>query len=230
MPNDIIMIRHAQSTWNAQSKFTGWADPPLTTLGESEAERAAATLGRAGYVFDVVYTSVLQRAQKTADIILDELQLNDIPVHSDWRLNERHYGGLQGLDKVAMAKDVGEKQVLRWRRGFLDMPPALEAEDERHPRFDARYQHIPSEKLPSRENLLDTQNRAKSFWQDRIPSHLAAGDKVLISSHGNTLRALIMFLSGMSEKEVETFEIPTGVPIVYRFDKNGQPESWHYLD
>lgn len=229
MANDLVMIRHAQSTWNAEGRFTGWADPPLTDLGRAEAEKAGHLLKRRGYSFDRVFTSRLQRAAATAEIILEVLDQSNIPLEADWRLNERHYGALQGLSKQDLRDRAGEEQVHRWRRGYRDLPPALATEDPRHPQFDGRYADLPRDRLPAVENLADTRARAFAFWQEQIVPALRAGERVLISAHGNTLRALIMALANMTEAEVERFEIPTGTPIIYRVNDAGEPLSWQYL-
>lgn len=234
MPNEnnlkhVILIRHAQSTWNAETRFTGWADPPLTELGISEAEKAGALLTEANIKFDHVYTSALKRAQQTAQIIMETTQQSDVNVTEDWRLNERHYGQLQGLNKVEMAEKVGEEQVLKWRRGYLDKPDPLPIDDSRHPRFDAKYQHIDASRLPSAENLAETRARAMEFWTDTVVPAVQRGESLLISSHGNTLRGLIMALSDMSAEEVETFEIPTGVPIIYHLNDDGTANRWGYI-
>lgn len=226
---EVVMIRHAQSTWNAEGRFTGWADPPLTGLGRAEAERAGHTLRRKGYKFDRVFTSRLQRAATTAHIVLQVLQQAELPLEADWRLNERHYGALQGRDKQALRDEVGDAQVHRWRRGYQDTAPALAEDDPRHPRFDGLYADLPREKLPEVESLADTRARAVEFWLEKVVPALAAGEPVFISAHGNTLRGLIMALANMSTTEVEEFEIPTGVPIVYRFTSDGKPLAWEYL-
>lgn len=227
---EVVMIRHAQSTWNAEGRFTGWADPPLTDLGEAEANKAGNLLKRHGYRFDRVYTSRLKRAAATTDIILQVMDQTDTPVEADWRLNERHYGALQGLSKQDLREQAGDAQVHRWRRGYLDTAPALAADDPRHPKYDAHYADVPRERLPAVENLADTRKRVMEFWQEKVEPALAKGERMLISAHGNTLRALIMALADMSEEEVEQFEIPTGTPIVYRFDAEGRPLSWEYLE
>lgn len=227
---EVVMIRHAQSTWNAEGRFTGWANPPLTELGKAEAEKAGKTLKARGYHFDKVYTSRLVRATDTADIILQILGQPGAPVEADWRLNERHYGALQGLSKEQLRDQVGEAQVHRWRRGYRDTAPALAPDDPRHPKNDSSYDDIPRQRLPAVESLADTRVRAVEFWQEKVLPALLKDDQILISAHGNTLRALIMALADMSEDEVEQFEIPTGTPIIYRFDVSGRPLSWAYLD
>lgn len=229
MSVEVVMIRHAQSTWNAEGRFTGWANPPLNAFGEAEAAKAGKTLKQSGYQFDQVYSSYLQRAETTARILLAELGKPNTPMALDWRLNERHYGDLQGKSKTEMAETVGKEQVHRWRRGYKDTPPPLAYEDPRHPRFDPIFKDIAPEQLPGVESLADTRARAMAFWQDKVVPDMAEGKRVLIAAHGNTLRGIIMALSKMSESEVETFEIPTGTPIVYSFDADGTPLSWKYL-
>lgn len=225
----VVMIRHAQSTWNAEGRFTGWADPPLTDLGKTEANKAAKLLKQHGYGFDRVYSSRLTRATDTADIILQVMNETGVPVERDWRLNERHYGALQGLSKQDLREQAGDAQVHRWRRGYSDTAPALADDDPRHPQFDPDYADVPSERLPAVESLADTRRRAVEFWHEKVEPALLKGEQILISAHGNTLRALIMALADMAEEEVEKFEIPTGTPIIYRFDAKGRPLSWEYL-
>lgn len=227
---EVIMIRHAQSTWNAEHRFTGWANPPLTSKGEHEAARAADLLSDHGYTFDKAYTSVLSRAQRTADILIERLGLASIAKTSDWRLNERHYGALQGQSKEEMSKMVGEEQVWKWRRSYLELPPGIDAEDQRHPRFDPVYAELKPEQLPCTENLAMTLDRVSSLWHEIITKDIKQGQRILISAHGNTLRALIMHLSGMRQREVEQFEIPTATPIVYRFNEFAEAIDWHYLE
>lgn len=227
---EVVMIRHAQSTWNAEGRFTGWADPPLTALGIAEADKAGRLLQQHGYHFSRVFTSRLQRADTTARIILGCLRQETTQVEPDWRLNERHYGALQGRSKQELTDQVGEAQVHRWRRGYQDTAPALAIDDTRHPKFDARYQDLDPALLPAVESLADTRVRAMAFWQEQVVPAMLQGEKILISAHGNTLRAIIMALDGMSEAEVEKFEIPTGTPIVYRFNSKGEPLGWEYLE
>ena len=235
MPNKIgkpvaIMIRHAQSEWNLAGRFTGWANPSLTLAGREEAERAAASIVAAGFRFGRVYSSRLRRARDTARIILQQSGQSDLPIVEDWRLNERHYGALQGKDKVEMAARVGEAQVWRWRRGYNDVPPKMAHDNPAHPRNDTYWSDIDSVCLPNGESLAATRNRVMDFWDERIKPMLCSDSPLLISSHGNTLRALLMALDDMSVEEVESFEIPTGVPIVYSFSSSGEPSSWRYLD
>lgn len=226
---EVVMIRHAQSTWNAEGRFSGWSNPPLTSLGIAEADKAARALNKAGYRFDRVFTSYLQRADVTARIILAEMN-QKIEIEKDWRLNERHYGDLQGRSRQELINKVGEHQVWRWRRGYKDTAPALAAGDPRHPALDPQYSDLTEQQLPNVESLADTRKRVVEFWQERVAPQIASNQRVLISAHGNTLRALIMDLANMSEEEVEQFEIPTATPIIYRFDENGKPLGWNYLN
>lgn len=225
----VVLIRHAQSLWNQQNLFTGWADPALTEQGEQEARRAAQCLQQHGFVFDVAYSSRLQRAILTRDILLENLHQSSIPQFEDWRLNERHYGILQGVNKREAAERVGEQQVWRWRRGYDDKAFALHESDPEHPRNDPLYADVDPQLLPGVESLADTRQRVVAFWQEQIQPRVERGERVLISAHGNTLRALFMELDRMTIAQVESFEIPTGIPIVYRFEKTGRALDWSYL-
>jgi 2,3-bisphosphoglycerate-dependent phosphoglycerate mutase len=227
---EVVLIRHAQSQWNKENRFSGWADPPLTEEGIDEARKAGQLLGQAGYQFDYAYSSCLQRASHTLDILLEELDQTAIPFEQEWRLNERHYGALQGLNKEVMTRQAGLEQVNRWRRGFLDLPPPLALTDPQHPINDPLYADIPDALLPSMENLDQTRRRVTALWNQEVAPHLEQGQRLLISAHGNTLRALIMALDKMPVAEVEKFEIPTATPIIYRFDRTGMPLDWHYLE
>lgn len=226
---DVVLIRHAQSQWNLENRFTGWADPPLTRAGMEEARRAAQWLDKQGYRFDMAFSSRLTRAQQTLDIILDTLGQPGIAQYQDWRLNERHYGQLQGINKTQQATRVGENQVWRWRRGYEDKAAALPRDDPRHPLQDPLYADIEPSLLPDVESLAQTRSRVVGFWNERVVPHIKDGQHILISSHGNTLRALIMELAGLSVAQVESFEIPTGAPILYTFDKQANPLHWRYL-
>lgn len=225
-----VLIRHAQSQWNRENRFTGWADPMLTEAGIAEAIAAGDSLRAQGFHFDFAYSSRLQRAIGTLDILLDRLGQPDLPSRRDWRLNERHYGALQGMDKDEATTRAGAHQVLRWRRGYLDKAEALPREHASHPVHDARYADVDPAQLPDVENLDDTRRRVAAFWRDEMLPRIRRGERVLVSAHGNTLRALLMDLSGMSVAEVESFEIPTATPIVYIFSKSGRPLHWHYLE
>jgi 2,3-bisphosphoglycerate-dependent phosphoglycerate mutase len=224
------LIRHAQSQWNKENRFTGWADPPLTDAGITEAMQAGDKLRIHGYRFDRAYSSRLQRASHTLAILLEQIGQADLQYQQDRRLNERHYGALQGMDKAGAVARVGEKQVWRWRRGYLDRAAALSRDDVRHPIHDMRYAEVEPLLLPNVENLAETRLRVMAFWYEHILSHIQQGERILISAHGNSLRALLMDLAGMSIAEVEAFEIPTAMPIIFNFDSSGRPLQWYYLD
>lgn len=226
----VVLIRHAQSQWNRENRFTGWADPPLTGAGIAEARVAGTRLREQGFVFDAACSSRLQRAVTTLDILLEELGQDEIPREQAWQLNERHYGALQGLDKGEATARHGEEQVWRWRRGYHDRAGALSREDERHSCHDPLCQDIDPAHLPDVENLAETRERVMRYWNDEIVPRICCGERLLISAHGNTLRALIMALSNMTTEEVERFEIPTATPIVYHFDRNATPLDWDYLN
>jgi 2,3-bisphosphoglycerate-dependent phosphoglycerate mutase len=219
----LVLVRHGQSIWNVENLFTGWKDVDLTEQGSKEASEAGKLLKCEGFNFDLVYTSVLKRAIRTCNLVLDQMDLLWIPVERSWRLNERHYGALQGLDKAQTAAKHGEAQVKIWRRSYDVPPPPLALDDERHPRFDPRYADLPPEVLPATESLKDTLARVQPFWADKIASQLKHGKDVLVVAHGNSLRALVKMLDGMSEAEILEFNIPTGVPILYELNNQLQP-------
>jgi 2,3-bisphosphoglycerate-dependent phosphoglycerate mutase len=227
---DVILIRHAQSQWNLENRFTGWANPPLTQAGFDEARHAALLLKEHGYRFDVAFSSRLIRAQQTLDVILQTLEQTGLPQFQDWRLNERHYGLLQGVNKAEKAKEVGEQQVWRWRRGYEDKAAPLPRTDPSHPVNDPLYHDVDPDLLPDVENLKETRARVMQFWQERIEPYVRLGERVLISSHGNTLRALLMGVANLSVTQVESFEIPTGKPIIYTFNRKAEPLEWRYLE
>lgn len=227
---DVVLIRHAQSQWNAENRFTGWANPPLTQAGLDEAHHAAVLLHQHAYRFDVAFSSRLLRAQQTLDTILEDLQQPNIPKYLDWRLNERHYGTLQGVNKAEKALEVGEQQVWCWRRSYLEKAQPIPLTDPGHPANDPLYKDVDVKLLPDVENLAETRQRVSQFWQERVCPYIRLGERLLISSHGNTLRALIMELAGLTVDQVESFEIPTGKPIIYTFDNKAQPLHWRYLD
>ncbi|WP_455223125.1 2,3-bisphosphoglycerate-dependent phosphoglycerate mutase [Kaarinaea lacus] len=227
---DVVLIRHAQSQWNLENRFTGWENPPLAAAGLDEAKQAAQLLQQHGYRFDIAFSSRLLRAQQTLDVILEILNQTNIPQFQDWRLNERHYGLLQGVNKAEKANEVGEEQVWRWRRGYEDKAEPLPRTDPTHPINDPLYRDIDPALLPDVENLAETRERIIQFWQERVTPLIRLGKRVLISGHGNTLRALIMGLSNLSVEEVESFEIPTGKPIIYTFNRNAEPLDWCYLE
>jgi 2,3-bisphosphoglycerate-dependent phosphoglycerate mutase len=215
----LVLLRHGQSTWNLDNLFTGWTDVELTEQGRGEAAEAGRLLAAEGFEFNVAFTSVLKRAIHTLWIALDAMDLAWIPVERSWRLNERHYGALQGLDKAQTTERHGAEQVKVWRRSYDIPPPPLAADDPRHPRFDKRYTGVPAADLPATESLKDTLARVDVCWRERITPALGAGQRVLIVAHGNSLRALVKMLDGMSERDIVEFNIPTGVPIVYRLDR-----------
>jgi len=219
----LVLVRHGQSIWNVENLFTGWKDVDLTDQGKREASDAGKLLKGEGFNFDLVFTSVLKRAIRTCNLVLDEMDLMWLPVERSWRLNERHYGALQGLDKAQTAAKHGEAQVKIWRRSYDVPPPALDINDERHPRFDARYADLPPEVLPATESLKDTLARVQPFWADKVAPQLKLGRNVLIVAHGNSLRAMVKMLDGMSEAEILEFNIPTGVPIVYELNNDLRP-------
>lgn len=216
MTGKLVLCRHGQSTWNLDNRFTGWTDVDLTERGRAEATAAGRELNARGYRFNVAYTSVLKRAIRTLWLILDEMDLMWIPVERSWRLNERHYGDLQGLDKAETAARHGEAQVKIWRRSYDIPPPPLAADDPRHPVNDERYRGIPG--LPATESLKDTLARVLPFWQDSVAPRLLRGEDVLIAAHGNSLRAIVKMLDGMSDQDIVEFNIPTGIPLAYEFD------------
>jgi len=218
MAGKLVLCRHGQSTWNKQNLFTGWHDVDLTEQGLAEAKSAGQLLGELDFRFDLAYTSVLKRAIRTLWIILDELDLMWLPVERSWKLNERHYGALQGLNKAQTAEKHGADQVKIWRRSYDIPPPALEASDERHPCHDPRYAGINN--LPASESLKTTLERVQPYWEQTIVPELKAGKNVLIAAHGNSLRALIKMLDGISDEDITEFNIPTGVPILYELDDN----------
>jgi 2,3-bisphosphoglycerate-dependent phosphoglycerate mutase len=221
-PGTAVLLRHAQSVWNRENRFTGWADVGLTESGMDEARRAGAQLRAQGFAFDIAFVSRLARAKQTLDIVLAELDLPVIPVGVSWRLNERHYGALQGLDKTETAARYGADQFRRWRRGYEDRPPALGFVDPRHPRFDPAYAAVPRALLPATESLADTERRAVPYWRNMIVPHLEAGKQVLVVAHGNTLRALVKHLEQLSAEQVERLEIPTARALVYEWT-DGRP-------
>jgi 2,3-bisphosphoglycerate-dependent phosphoglycerate mutase len=229
MTKKLVLIRHGESVWNKENRFTGWKDVDLSPLGVEEAHRAGKLLLKDGFRFDVAYTSVLKRSIRTLNVILDEMDEAWVPVVKTWKLNERAYGGLQGLNKAETAAKHGEEQVFIWRRSYDVPPPPLELSDERHPSHDARYKAISKAELPSTESLKDTVARVVPYWTSVIAPQVAAGQSVLIAAHGNSLRALIKHLDGVSDDAIAELNIPTAVPLVYELDASLKPLKHYYL-
>src|SRR3954463_7535374 len=225
----LVLLRHGESTWNLENRFTGWTDVDLTPKGREEARQAGRLLREEGLAFDVAYTSLLKRAIRTLWIALDEMDLMWIPVHPSWRLNERHYGALQGLDKAEPAAKYGDAQVLVWRRSYSEPPPLLTPDDERYPGRDPRYAGLSAAELPLAESLKDTVARFLPYWHEMIVPELRAGRRVLIAAHGNSLRALVKHLDGISEEKIVGLNIPTGIPLVYELNDDLTPIRHYYL-
>ncbi len=228
-PGKLVLVRHGQSIWNVENLFTGWTDVDLSEVGRGEARTAGRQLLAEGIGVDIAHTSVLKRAIRTLWIMLDEMDRMWIPVERSWRLNERHYGALQGLDKVQTAERHGAAQVKIWRRSYDIPPPPLALDDQRHPRFDPRYAAVDPSELPATESLKDTLARVLPYWRESISPQLAAGRNVLVVAHGNSLRALVKMLDGLSESDIVELNIPTGIPILYELDAALEPVSHRYL-
>lgn len=225
----LVLIRHGQSVWNLENRFTGWTDVDLTRQGAEEALEGARLLREEGFTFDLAHTSVLKRAIRTLWIVQDHMDMLWLPVMKTWRLNERHYGALQGLNKAETAGKYGDEQVFIWRRSFDTPPPALEKGDSRFPGFDSRYADLSSEDLPLCESLKDTIGRTLPYWFETIAPQIREGRRVLIVAHGNSLRGLVKHLDGMTEDEITRLNIPTGVPLVYELDRELAPIRHYYL-
>ena len=225
----LVLLRHGQSTWNLENRFTGWTDVGLTDQGRAEALSAGKLLLEGGYQFDLAYTSVLKRAIQTLWIVLEQMNLEWIPVTNAWELNERHYGALQGLNKAEMAEKFGDAQVKIWRRSYDVPPPALEPEDDRHPRFDPRYGTLDPSHLPSTESLKLTLERVLPFWHKVLTPILRSDKHLLIAAHGNSLRALVKYLDKISDQEIPELNIPTGIPLVYELDQDLKAIQHYYL-
>lgn len=225
----IVLMRHGESQWNLENRFTGWTDVDLTDLGRDQARKAGQMLKDQGYEFDIAFTSVLKRAIRTLWIALDAMDAMYLPVHNNWRLNERHYGALQGLNKAETAAQYGDEQVLIWRRAYAIAPNPLALDDPRHPKFDPRYARLTAQQLPATECLKDTVERVLPFWEETIAPAIRAGRRVMISAHGNSLRALIKHLDHVSEEDIVHLNIPTGQPLVYELDKDLRPIRHYYL-
>lgn len=225
----LVLVRHGQSEWNLENRFTGWTDVGLTDQGRAEALEAGKLLKEGGYIFDVAYTSVLKRAIQTLWIVLQEMSLEWIPVTNAWQLNERHYGNLQGLNKAEMAEKFGEEQVHVWRRSYDVPPPALEEMDERHPKHDPRYASLTPDQLPATESLKITLERVLPYWHSELVPAIKSGKRVIIAAHGNSIRAMVKYLDDISDEEITGLNIPTGLPLVYELDDDLKPIKSYYL-
>ena len=225
----LVLIRHGESTWNLENRFTGWTDVDLTDTGVAQAKQAGQLLKADGYDFDVAYTSVLKRAIRTLWLTLDEMDRTWLPVQKCWQLNERHYGALQGLNKGETAKKFGDEQVLVWRRSYDTPPPALEANDPRSERSDRRYANVAANDVPLTECLKDTVERVVPFWNESIAPTIKSGQRVVIAAHGNSIRALIKYLDDVSDNDIVGLNIPNGIPLVYELDENLKPIRHYYL-
>jgi 2,3-bisphosphoglycerate-dependent phosphoglycerate mutase len=225
----LVLVRHGQSTWNLENRFTGWTDVGLTEKGAAEAKEGGRLLAEGGYTFDLCYTSVLKRAIETLWIIQKEMDTMWLPVTKAWQLNERHYGALQGLNKAETAEKYGDDQVFVWRRSYATPPPQLSETDERHPSFDPRYADVPKGDLPLSESLQDTVARVMPYWEGELVPRIKSGKRLLIAAHGNSLRALVKHLDEISEEEIAKLNIPTGIPLVYELDEHMKPMKSFYL-
>ncbi len=225
----LVLLRHGESVWNKDNRFTGWTDVDLTDKGRDEARNAGRLLKEAGFTFDLVFTSLLKRAIWTSVLALDELDQLWLPVERSWRLNERHYGGLQGLNKAETTAKHGEAQVKIWRRAYATAPPPLETADDRHPSHDPRYEGFPASDLPATESLKDTVERFLPYWHESIAPRITSGTRVLIAAHGNSLRALVKYLDSISDDAIVELNIPTGIPLVYELDADLKPIKSYYL-
>ncbi len=225
----LVLVRHGQSTWNLENRFTGWTDVDLTDQGRAEARAAGQLLREGGYQFDLAFTSMLKRAIRTLNIIQAEMDLDWLPVTRAWQLNERHYGALQGLNKAETAEKFGEAQVKVWRRSYDVPPPALELTDERHPKFDRRYAGLPPEQLPATESLKITLDRVLPYWHEVLAPTIKSGKRLLITAHGNSIRALVKYLDNISDADITELNIPTGIPLVYELDADLKVIKSYYL-
>ncbi|WP_144506892.1 2,3-diphosphoglycerate-dependent phosphoglycerate mutase [Bacillus mycoides] len=225
----LVLIRHGQSEWNVENRFTGWTDVDLSKAGLREAREAGEILKADGFSFDIAYTSVLKRAMRTLWIALEEMDLMWIPIHKTWKLNERHYGALQGLNKEEIARKYGDERVTLWRRSTNVRPPALTKDDERYEAAHPKYRDLKENKFPLTENLEDTEKRVVSYWDEEIAPNLKDGKKVIIAAHGNTIRALVKHLDQISDEDIEYVNIPTGTPLVYELDNDLKPICHYYL-
>jgi 2,3-bisphosphoglycerate-dependent phosphoglycerate mutase len=226
----LVLLRHGESTWNQENRFTGWTDVDLSPKGVTEARRAGIILKNKGFIFDLAFTSVLIRAERTLQIVLDEMNLKGIEVFKSWRLNERHYGALQGLNKAETAQKYGDEQVAIWRRSYAVPPPALSREDNRFPGHDPLYKDVNVDDLPLGESLKDTVDRFLPYWKSTIEPFLRAQKRIIIVAHGNTLRALVKYLDAVPEEDIVKLDIPTGIPLVYDLDESLKPIKSYYLE
>ena len=226
----LVLLRHGESVWNRENRFTGWTDVDLSDRGIDEARQAGRILRDSGYVFDIAFTSVLKRAIRTLWLVQDEMDLMWIPVFRSWRLNERHYGALQGLNKAEMAAKVGEEQVHIWRRSYDAQPPSLNRTDERYPGNDPRYVGIGEDNLPLSESLKDTVDRFLPYWHEAIAPALALRQRVIVSAHGNSLRAMVKYLDNVGDEDIAQLNIPTGIPLVYELDDDLKAQTHYYLE
>jgi 2,3-bisphosphoglycerate-dependent phosphoglycerate mutase len=229
MATKLVLLRHGESIWNLEDKFTGWTDIDLSDKGIAEAKEAGNMLKENGYLFDIAFTSVLKRAIRTLWLVLDEMDLMWIPVYRSWRLNERHYGALQGLNKAEMAAKVGEEQVHTWRRSYDVQPPALDRKDKRYPGNDPRYRELDKKDLPLTESLKGTVTRFMPYWHEVLAPALKSGRHTIVSAHGNSLRALVKYLGSISDEQISNVNIPTGIPLVYELDDTLRPLRSYYL-
>lgn len=225
----LVLVRHGQSTWNLENRFTGWTDVALTAQGVDEAHSAGRLLKEGGFCFDLAYTSVLKRAIKTLWIALEEMELEWIPVINAWQLNERHYGNLQGLNKAEMTEQFGEAQIKIWRRSYDTPPPPLDIDDPRHPRFDPRYASLAAEQLPATESLKITLGRVLPYWHKNLAPAILSGKRLLVVAHGNSMRAIVKYLDDISDADIPELNIPTGVPLVYELNESLKPIRHYYL-
>ena len=225
----VVLLRHGESIWNKENKFTGWTDVDLSQKGIAEAHQAGEVLKKEGFIFDVAFTSVLKRAIRTLWITQDKMDLMWIPVYRSWRLNERHYGALQGLNKAETAEKYGEQQVLIWRRSYDVRPPALQKDDPRYPGNDPIYSNLPLEDIPLTECLKDTVNRFLPYWHHHLALAIKSGQRIIIAAHGNSLRALVKYLDNISDQDIVKLNIPTGIPLIYELDDDLKPIKHYYL-
>ena len=226
----LVLIRHGESVWNLENRFTGWTDVDLSENGALQAKKAGQLLKKDGFTFDSGFASVLKRSIKTLDIVLEEMDLMWIPIQKSWRLNERFYGALQGLNKQEVTRQYGDEQVHKWRRDPHELPPALTKDDSRYPGHDARYKHLTERELPLTENLSETMDRVLPFWHESIIKDIRLGNKVIVSAHGNSLRALIQYIDHLDDAEVTKLDLPTGVPLIYELDDDLKSIKHYYLD